>query len=80
MQLHIDNLDGTGIRDYTAEIDASRTPRVVRKLNDVSELRLNPLITPSEIQGEGGASSAKAPCWAGSKMVGVPVARSTGAK
>src|SRR5207248_5426621 len=41
MQLHIDNLDGAGTRDYTAKIDASRTPRVVRKLNDVSELRFS---------------------------------------
>jgi len=46
----------------------------------VVELRLKPLITPSEIHGVGGVSSAKAPCCAGSKIVGSPVARLTGAK
>src|SRR5437588_2360595 len=41
MKLQIDNLDGAGARDYTADIDASRTPRVVRKLNEASELRFS---------------------------------------
>src|SRR5437763_15574275 len=39
MKLQIDNLDGTGPRDYTADLDAAHTPRVVRKLNQASELR-----------------------------------------
>jgi len=38
MKLQIDNLDGIGFRDYTASIDASRLPRVVRRLNQPSEL------------------------------------------
>jgi hypothetical protein len=41
MKLQIDNLDGAGARDYTADIDASRTPRVVRKLNEASELQFS---------------------------------------
>src|SRR5437660_7734727 len=41
MRLQIDNLDGAGARDYTADIDASRTPRVVRKLNEASELQFS---------------------------------------
>ena len=44
MNLKIDNLDGSGPRDYTAAIDSSRSPQIVRKLNEPSELRLN-LIT-----------------------------------
>src|SRR5438270_13980847 len=38
MKLLIDNFDGAGPRDYTADIDASRTPRVVRRLNEPSLL------------------------------------------
>jgi hypothetical protein len=41
MKLQIDNLDGVGLRDYTADIDASRTPKVIRKLNEASELRFS---------------------------------------
>jgi hypothetical protein len=41
MKLQIDNLDGAGARDYSADIDASRTPRVTRKLNEASELRFS---------------------------------------
>ncbi|HKW16203.1 MAG TPA: hypothetical protein VJO35_01720 [Terriglobales bacterium] len=41
MKLQIDNLDGVGLRDYTADIDASRAPRLTRKLNEVSELRFS---------------------------------------
>src|SRR5207248_6209234 len=36
-----DNLDGVGLRDYTADIDASRTPRLARKLNAPSELQFS---------------------------------------
>jgi hypothetical protein len=41
MKLQIDNLDGVGPRDYTRNIDASRTPRLIRKLNQASELRFS---------------------------------------
>ena len=41
MKLQIDNLDGSGLRDYTAAIDAARAPRIVRKLNEASELRFS---------------------------------------
>lgn len=39
MKLQIDNLDGDGLRDYTPSLDASKLPRVVRKLNQPSEMR-----------------------------------------
>src|ERR1700756_5067232 len=38
MKLQIDNLDGLGPRDYTADIDAARSPKVTRKLNAASQL------------------------------------------
>jgi hypothetical protein len=41
MKLQIDNLDGAGLRDYTAAIDAARTPRITRKLNEGAELRFS---------------------------------------
>jgi hypothetical protein len=41
MKLQIDNLDGSGPRDYTADIDAARTPRVTRKLNQPSQLQFS---------------------------------------
>jgi hypothetical protein len=41
MKLQIDNLDGAGLRDYTADIDAARTPRVTRKLNEASQLQFS---------------------------------------
>src|ERR1700686_3204403 len=41
MKLQIDNLDGAGPRDYTADIDAARTPRVTRKLNEASLLQFS---------------------------------------
>ena len=41
MKLQIDNLDGFGPRDYTAAIDASRLPQVIRKLNKPTELRVS---------------------------------------
>ena len=41
MLLQIDNYDGTGARDYTANIDAIRAPQIIRRLNQPSELRLN---------------------------------------
>jgi len=44
MKLQIDNLDGLGLRDYTAVIDAAHTPRVTRKLNQPSELRFSLLL------------------------------------
>jgi len=39
MNLTIDNLDGSGPRDYTAALDAERPPRVHRRLNRPAELR-----------------------------------------
>jgi len=41
MKLQIDNLDGAGLRDYTAAIDAAHTPRITRKLNEAAELRFS---------------------------------------
>jgi hypothetical protein len=41
MKLQIDNLDGLGPIDYTSSIDGSRSPQVVRKLNQLSELKLS---------------------------------------
>lgn len=38
MKLQIDNLDGGGLRDYTSDIDASRAPKLTRKLNQASQL------------------------------------------
>jgi hypothetical protein len=41
MKLQIDNLDGLGPIDYTSSIDGSRSPQVVRKLNQPSEFRVS---------------------------------------
>jgi hypothetical protein len=41
MKLQIDNLDGFGPRDYTSSIDGSRSPQVIRKLNQPSEMRFS---------------------------------------
>ena len=41
MKFQIDNFDGAGLRDYTAAIDGVHLPKVVRKLNQPSELRVN---------------------------------------
>jgi len=41
MKLQIDNLGGLGPVDYSSSIDGSRSPQVVRKLNQASELRLS---------------------------------------
>ncbi len=41
MKLQIDNLDGQGPRDYTAAIDSTGMPRVVRQLNKPSELQVS---------------------------------------
>src|SRR5258708_416791 len=47
MKLTIDNLDGLGALDYTAFLDGTKSPRVVRKLNRPAELRV------SLVAGEG---------------------------
>jgi len=39
MKLRIDNLDGLGARDYTAFVDSSKNPSLVRKLNSPAELK-----------------------------------------
>ena len=41
MNLEIDNYDGAGLRDYTANTDASSAPRVIRKLNAPAELHFS---------------------------------------
>ncbi|HZR57137.1 MAG TPA: hypothetical protein VFA74_09720 [Terriglobales bacterium] len=41
MKLQIDNLDGNGPRDYTTAVDGTRSPQVIRKLNQVFELRVS---------------------------------------
>src|SRR5258705_12606192 len=46
MKLTIDNLDGRGARDYTAFLDGAKSPRVLRKLNSPTELRLS--LVPAE--------------------------------
>jgi hypothetical protein len=48
MKLQIDNLDGFGPVNYTSSIDGSRSPRVLRRLNQPSELRLS-LVADSPI-------------------------------
>lgn len=40
MKLLIDNLDGLGTQDYTALVDSSKNPSLVRKLNSPAELKL----------------------------------------
>jgi hypothetical protein len=39
MKLLIDNLDGLGAQDYTAFVDSSKSPSIVRKLNSPAELK-----------------------------------------
>jgi hypothetical protein len=39
MRLLIDNLDGLGAEDYTAFVDSSKSPSLVRKLNSPTELK-----------------------------------------
>src|SRR5277367_6414794 len=39
MKLTIDNLDGLGAQDYTAFVDSSKSPSLVRKLNSPAELK-----------------------------------------
>src|SRR5256712_14189788 len=41
MKLQIDNFDGRGPSDYTSAIDASRAPKVGRRLNKPDELQLS---------------------------------------
>ena len=41
MKLQIDNFDGRGLLDYTPEVDGAQSPRLVRKLNRISELRFS---------------------------------------
>jgi hypothetical protein len=41
MKLLIDNFDGRGAQDYTAFVDSSKSPSVVRKLNSPAELKFN---------------------------------------
>jgi hypothetical protein len=41
MNLKIDNLDGSGPRDYTPTIDGSRSPQIVKRLNQTTELRFS---------------------------------------
>ena len=41
MRLTIDNLQGAGAVDYTAALDATVAPKVVRKLNKPASLELS---------------------------------------
>jgi len=41
MKLQIDNFDGSGLQDYTAAIEGSRPPQIIRKLHAADELRLS---------------------------------------
>jgi len=47
MKLTIDNLDGSGPQDYTAFLDAGKSPHLTRKLNDPATLQF------SLVSGEG---------------------------
>ena len=56
MNLQIDNLDGTGLHDYTAAIDVTHLPKLVRKLNQPAELRFSLLAnTPDFVVPSDGA-------------------------
>jgi hypothetical protein len=48
MKLQIDNLDGLGPVNYTSSVDGSRSPQIMRKLNQPSELHLS-LVSDSPI-------------------------------
>jgi len=55
MLLHIDNYDGAGLRDYTANTDASHLPRILRKLNQPAELHLSLVATGNIVAPSQGA-------------------------
>ena len=46
MNLLIDNLDGLGPQDYTAFVDSSKNPSLVRKLNQPAELKFGLVAGP----------------------------------
>lgn len=48
MRLQIDNLDGAGLRDYTAAIDSAKLPAITRKLNQMAEMRAGLLATAAD--------------------------------
>jgi hypothetical protein len=48
MKLQIDNLDGRGPQDYTAAIDGSRLPQVVRRLNKPSVMKVGLLANAAD--------------------------------
>jgi hypothetical protein len=48
MKLQIDNLDGLGPVDYTSSIDGSRSPQVIRKLNQPSTMQFSLVANSSD--------------------------------
>ncbi len=49
MKVLIDNFNGSGARDFTAAVDASRVPMVKRRMNQPSELRLSLISASTEL-------------------------------
>jgi len=45
MKLQIDNLDGSGLRDYSGNVDASSLPKLFRRLNRPAELHVSLVAT-----------------------------------
>jgi hypothetical protein len=41
MKLQIDNFDGTGVHDYTTAIESTGLPRIIRRLNQGSQLHVS---------------------------------------
>jgi hypothetical protein len=54
MKLLIDNLDGLGPQNYTTFVDASKSPRLVRKLNSPAEFKFALLAGPLSVPVIGG--------------------------
>jgi hypothetical protein len=53
MKLQIDNLDGAGPQDYTAAIDSAKLPQVIRKLNQVAQMRVGLVANSPEFTAPG---------------------------
>ncbi len=53
MKLTIDNLQGAGAQDYTAALDATVAPRVVRKINKAATLQMHSAGELVELCGAG---------------------------
>ena len=67
MKLTIDNLNGAGETDYSAQLDAGAPPKIVRKLNQ-------PPVLTAWLAGQGTNIAASA----GSKVVSIATRESCG--